>query len=125
MSLAHHPREDDAALRRVRRDLRGLVGLEWLQTSLALGGLLAVAARAIVLAEDPRVASAIFAVVLLGLVLLVLAVRLRAGQELLRRELQGLEELEEGRAERPPERGHPYRHAASTCRCMRERPAPR
>ncbi|CAN5776243.1 hypothetical protein BH11MYX4_BH11MYX4_67740 [soil metagenome] len=122
MSLAHHPREDDAALRRVRRDLRGLVGLEWLQTSLALGGLLAVAARAIVLAEDPRVASAIFAVVLLGLVLLVLAVRLRAGQELLRRELQS---LQEGRAERPPERGHPYRHAASTRRCMRERPAPR
>lgn len=94
---------------RLRRDLLGLVVLESAQRTIAIGALVAVAVRAVLLAEDRPTAIAITAVVFLALVYLALAFRVRMGQELLRRQLLEIE-LREGNTE-PPSRSHPYRVA--------------
>lgn len=77
--------------RKLRRDLRALVFLESAQTILAVGALLGIAVRAIVLSGNGRTAVSIAAIVLLALSYLALAVRVRMGQETVRRELRELE----------------------------------
>lgn len=103
--------------RQLRRDLRGLVALECVHRALAIGPLLAIAIRAVVLTQDRRTAVSIAAVILVTLSYLALAFRLRMGQELVRRELCAIElrdELAEEAAElarRGQGCSHPYRAA--------------
>jgi hypothetical protein len=101
----------EAPLEQLRRDLRGLIALEAMQLVLAIGALLAIAVREILVAEDREVAMAITAVVVLAVAFLLLALRIRAGQSLVRRDMCAIEirhDLEEETA-RLAERGHPYR----------------
>jgi hypothetical protein len=78
--------------------------------SFSLGALFAIAVRAILIAEERRIAVSIAAVVLLALAHAVLAIRLRAGQNALRRALLVLEIRHESAAARGlPPRVHPYR----------------
>jgi hypothetical protein len=93
----------------LRRDLRSLVLLEAVQMATGIGALLAIATHAAVVASDIRIAVSIAAVVLLALSYLLLGLRVRVGQELLRRELQTVEQ----RHEPAQEVGHPYRSSAS------------
>jgi hypothetical protein len=101
------PAEADAAVRRARRDLRGLVALERVQIGIAIVLLAAIAVRSRVSAVDTRAAFAISGIVMLALAYLALAVRVRMGQGMLRRELYALELRREPR---PP--AHPYRSRA-------------
>ncbi|MDB4934992.1 MAG: hypothetical protein JWP87_1964 [Labilithrix sp.] len=96
--------EADAALRRTRRDLRGLVALECLQTGVGVVGLGGVALRAIVSPVDGRVALLLAAIGVLSLAYIVLAIRVRFGQVAIRRELYVLELQRE-----PSPTSHPYR----------------
>lgn len=117
-----HARDD--ALGHLRRRLRELVALESLQLAIAIGALLAIAVRAIVIAQDPTVAVSTTAVVLLALSCLLLALRVRAGQTPVRQELCAMEERQKLDDEARPlaHRSHPYRSSAIvppglTCRC--------
>jgi hypothetical protein len=94
------------ASRSVRRDLRALLALECVHTLLAIALLSGVAMRSVLMTDEPVVALTIVGVVTLAAVFLVLAVRLRSGQEGLRRELIALELHRE--AALVPRR-HPYR----------------
>ena len=96
------------SIRRARRELRALVVLEWLQMSLAIGALLAIAVWAVFRAEGPGVAVSISVAVALALAHIALSLRVRLGQEPKRRDLYALErDLERDREGAPTI--HPYR----------------
>jgi hypothetical protein len=102
-------------IRQRRRDLHGLVVLESLQMAAAIGGLVAIAVHDIVISGDLKVSVSIASVLLLALVYVTLSVRIRAGQEALRRELCTMEHRH-GIDEDPEEldlRAHPYRRGAA------------
>jgi hypothetical protein len=74
-----------------RKDLRRLVALEWTQTAVGVGLLVAVVARAVFIAEDDRVAAVITIVGILSMLFLTMAFRIRMGHESLRRDIEGIE----------------------------------
>jgi hypothetical protein len=90
-----------------RRDLRRLVVLELVQTTLGVGALLGVLLRGVVLGDDRRAALTMVVLGLFAVALLVLAFRVRMGAELLRRDLRSLEGR--SRATGRVIRVHPYR----------------
>ena len=96
-------------LRLLRQDLRRLVALEALQRAFATGVLVTIAARAVFVARERPSAVAIAIATLLALTHLALSFRLRAGQELLRRDLCFLELRQEARAHAGALEAHPYR----------------
>lgn len=77
--------------RGLRRDVRKLAALEWVQTTLGIGLLVAVVGRAFVTAEEDAVAAAITIVGLLVMVIFTLALRVHVGRESLRRDVEALE----------------------------------
>jgi hypothetical protein len=102
------------ALLHLRRDLRGLVALELLQLAAGVGALVSIAVRAILIEGDLDVAVSIAVVVLLALSYVLLALRVRCGQGVVRRELYAMEHrhrLDEGTEELDGS-SHPYRSIA-------------
>ncbi len=97
-------KEPFESIRRVRRKLRAFIAFEWLQMSLAIGALLAIAVWAGFRAEGPGVAVSISVAVALALAYIALSLRIRLGQEPNRRNLYALERDREGAATT-----HPYR----------------
>lgn len=93
------------SIRRARLELGALIVLEWLQMSLAIGALLAIAVWAIFKAETPGVAVSISVAVAIALAYITLSLRIRMGQEPKRRDLYALEHDRDGSAEIV----HPYR----------------
>jgi hypothetical protein len=103
--------ESADGLKNRRRDFQSLAVLGSLEAVIGIGALLAVSIRAILVADDITLSVGITVVVLLALAFLLLAMRTRAGQELVRQELVAMEyryalDLEE---ERVDSRSHPYR----------------
>lgn len=97
----------------MRRDLRGLVALEWIQMTLALGALIAIGIRAAMVARSHVVAASIGAAVALALLFFVLALRIRIGAGLLRGDLEAMTlRAEVARSTEAALRGHPYRSIA-------------
>jgi hypothetical protein len=78
-------------LRSLRRDLNALVALESLQLAFGLGVLVAISVHSVVVTADRGVAGSILLATLLALIYLALAFRIRAGEELLRRDLHDME----------------------------------
>ncbi len=74
-----------------RSDLKKLVALERVQIALGIGLLLAIAARAVIAAEDDAVGSALAIVGMLAMIFVTLGLRVRLGQDSLRRDVQTLE----------------------------------
>jgi hypothetical protein len=120
LESVHRPPDGPDAIGDLRRDLRGLVALESLELATGIGALLMIAIRAILVAENLVVAISIAAIVLLALSFLLLALRIRAGQALVRHELWAMEsrqKLDEA-TRRVAQRSLPYRSSAVVpCRC--------
>lgn len=79
------------APRTIRGDLRKLVALEWVQTALGVGLLLAIAARAVVNSKEDAVGSALVILGMFAMILVTLVLRVRLGHESLRRDVETLE----------------------------------
>lgn len=77
--------------RGLRSDVRKLAALEWVQTTLGIGILVAVVVRAFVTAEEDAVAAVITIAGLFVMVVFTLALRLHLGRESLRRDVEALE----------------------------------
>lgn len=105
---------DDAQLRAVRRDLRGLLWLEWGQMGFALVILVAVATDAVMNEVHTVVALSLGVAVVFAIALIVLAVRVRLGQTLLYRDVYELE----ARRDEFAGAAHPYRSVADGGRGM-------
>ncbi len=97
----------------MRRDLRGLVALEWIQMTLAFAALIAVGVRAALTARNHLVAASFAAAILLALLFIVLALRIRIGAGALRGDLEKMAiRAEVERSTEAALRGHPYRSNA-------------